>query len=89
MYFRNNSRPDPWCEAMQGCLDVFVDKLTRMVIVSCIIKYHKDNYHKVVSFLLTHIVLFVRIMHNCVEICELCDQLRFLINYAGLHHRTI
>ena len=34
MYFRSNSRPDPWREAMQGCLDVFVDKSTRMVIVS-------------------------------------------------------
>ena len=48
-----------------------------------------DNCHKVVPFLLTHIVLFVRIMCDCAEICKLCDWMRFLINYAGLHHCTI
>ena len=28
-------------------------------------------------------------MCDCAEICELCDQMRVLINYVGLHHHTI
>ena len=52
-------------------------------------KHHKDKYHKVVLFLLIHIVLFVRIMRDYAEICELCDQTQFLINYARLHHHTL
>ena len=56
---------------------------------NCIIKHYKENCHRVVPFLLTHVMLFVRIMRDCAEICKLCDRMRLLINYAGSHHRTI
>ena len=55
---------------------------------NCIIKHRNDNYHKVVPFLLIHIVLFVRIMRDYAEICKLCDRMRFFINSAGSHYRT-
>ena len=42
-----------------------------------------------VPFLLIHIVLFVRIMHDYAEIYKLCNRMWFLINYAGSHHRTL
>ena len=41
------------------------------------------------TILLTQIVLFERIMHDYAEICNLCNQMRFLVNYAGLHHCTL
>ena len=56
---------------------------------NCIIKHYKENCHRIVPFLLTHVMLLVRIMRDCAGICELCDRMRFLINYAGSHHRTI
>ena len=28
-------------------------------------------------------------MRDYAEICELCDRMRFLNNYAGSHHRTL
>ena len=101
MHSKINSVPDPSREACR--LDVFVDKSTRMVMFlllscdilgnelpwNCIIEHHKDNYHKVVPFILIHIVLFIRIMRDCAEICELCDRMRFLINYAESYHRTL
>ena len=35
------------------------------------------------TILLTHIMLFVRTMRDCAEICRLCDQMRLLINCPG------
>ena len=100
MHFKINSVPDSSRKA--SCLDIFIHKSTRMVMFlllsgnvlsgelpwNCITKHHKDNYHKIVPFL-THIVLFVRIMHDYAETCELCDRMRFWINYAGSDHRTL
>ena len=101
MHFKINSVPDSLRKASR--LDVFVDKSTWMVMFlllscdvlgselpwNCIIKHHKDNYHKVVPFSLIHIVLFIRIMRDYALICELCDRMWFLINYAGSHHHTL
>ena len=58
---------------------------------NCIIKHHKENYHKVVPFFLIHNVLFVRIMRDYAEIYKLCNRMQcmYLINYTGSHHHTL
>lgn len=91
IHFRINSVPDPW--RVKQCKNAwtFSFEWRSFLVLSCDVLGSKLpwNCHKVVPFLLTHIVLFVRIMRDCAEICELCDRMWFLINCAGSHHRTI
>ena len=74
---------------MGSFLVLFCAVLGSELLWNCIIKHYKDNCHKIVPFLLIHIImfifLFVRIMHDYAEISELCDRIHLLIN----HDRTI
>ena len=59
--------------------------------ITLFIKHHKDNYHKVVIFLLAQITLFE--CKNYAQLCSnlliICDRMQFLINYMGSHQCTI
>ena len=42
----------------------------------------RTNYYEFLAFLLSPILLLVRIMRLCADISELCDTMRFMVNYA-------
>ena len=49
----------------------------------------KNKLLQIFNFLLSPILLLARIMRHCAEISELCDRMRFRINYALSHHRVL
>ena len=56
-----------WCIEWWLFLVLFCDVLGSELLWNCIIKHYKDNCHKVVPFLLTLVMLFVRTMQKCAS----------------------